>query len=164
MTNFYLGNRGGLAPSTNRRVRRFPGCCRPCLRRLLYLTYLGGLTNQIRRGLKARRSRLQETAGNCRKPGYAVQISAVLLHFDCSSRNFEEIKGSELFMLACPFLFLTTSQQNIYNNTPNNQPHYYRRTMASTSTNSNNTTTKSLAALLVAALSALVAVEPILLL
>jgi hypothetical protein len=27
MTNFYLGNRGGLALSTNRHVRRFPGCC-----------------------------------------------------------------------------------------------------------------------------------------
>jgi hypothetical protein len=30
VTYFYLGNRGGLALSTNRRVRRFPGCCREC--------------------------------------------------------------------------------------------------------------------------------------
>jgi hypothetical protein len=77
------------------------------------------------RGLKARCSRLESTA----EPGYAVQISAVL-EFDCSSRNFDEIKGSKLFVLPRPFLFLTTSY-----NMANNQPYYYRRTMASTSTN-----------------------------
>ncbi len=51
----------------------------------------------------------QSTAVNCRKPGYAVQISAVLV-------QFKEFRGNQriqkLFVLPRPFLFLTTSQHN----------------------------------------------------
>jgi hypothetical protein len=76
----------------------------------------------------------QLTAVNCRKAGYAVQISAVLVRF-CSLRNFEE----KLFVLPHPFLFSPISVlDNITTRPTTNQ------TMTSTSTTNSNNTMSSL--------------------
>jgi hypothetical protein len=64
---------------------------------------------------KVQRSRLQLTAEHPEMQSKYLQFwcSSIVLQFDDSSSNFEEIKGSKPFVLARPFLFLRTLQQNI---------------------------------------------------